>query len=125
MRGTWDGRTPRSSDRELVAPRDALSEGPVRFLLVSGRTDDERWGLVGAFWLSIDGDRGGFLVSPGAVWRGAEMVRSFRRALERGWQAEEVYGYWQSLTGVAGDVWIDPQHHADTLFQVARRVGCL
>lgn len=124
MRGTWDERTP-LSDRELVAPRDALMEGPVRFLLVSGRTDDDQWGLVGAFWLSIDGERGGFLAAPGSVWRGAEMVRSFRRALERGWSAEEVYGYWQALTGVAGDVWIDPQHHADTLFQVARRVGAI
>jgi hypothetical protein len=107
-----------------VAP-DALAEGPVRFLLVSGGRDSGRWGLVGAFWLSIDGARGGFLVSPEAIWQGSEMVRSFRGALARGWSAEEVYRWWQAQVGAVGNVMIDPQQHADTLFQVARRVGAL
>ena len=49
------------SDR--VQTPDLLSEGPVRFLLVAGDQDDGRWGLVGSFWLSIDGERGGFFVS--------------------------------------------------------------
>lgn len=108
----------------IVAPQ-ALSEGPVKFLLVSGQRDNTRWGLIGAFWLSIDGRRGGFLVAPGALWQGSEHARGYRNALTRGWDAEGVYAYWQSQVGVAGQVMIDPQQHADTLFHVARRVGCL
>jgi hypothetical protein len=125
MSGAWDETSPLAPVRDPIGPHEALSEGPVRFLLVSGRTDSDRWGLVGAFWLTIEGHRGGFLVSPGAIWRGSEMVRSLRRAVERGWTHEEIFGYWQGLTGVSGDVWIDPQQHSDTLFEVARRVGCL
>ena len=33
--------------------------------------------------------------------------------------------YWQSHVGVAGKLMIDPQQHADALFQVARRVGAI
>ncbi len=117
--------SPLASLREPVAAPDALAEGPVRFLLVSGTCDDGEWGLVGALWLSIDGGRGGFIVSPEAIWAGSEMVRSFRGALARGWRAETVYRWWQDQIGEAGRVWIDPQQHADTLFQVARRVGAL
>jgi hypothetical protein len=117
--------SPLASLKEQIAAPDALAEGPIRFLLVSGERDDTTWGLVGAFWLSIDGTRGGFLVSPDAIWHGSEMVRSFKGAITRGWTAEAIYRYWQGLVGVAGNVMIDPQQHADTLFQVARRVGAL
>jgi hypothetical protein len=120
---TYD--SPLAALREPVAAPDALAEGPVRYLLVSGALDNARWGLVGAFWLSIDGRRGGFLVSPEAIWQGSEMVRSFRSATARAWTPEEVYRYWQSQVGAVGAIMIDPQQHADTLFQVARRVGAL
>jgi hypothetical protein len=53
------------------------------------------------------------------------MARSFRGASSRGWHAEDVYRYWQRQVGAAGMFMIDPQQHADTLFQVARRVGAL
>lgn len=117
--------SPLDTLREPVVAPDALAEGPVRFLLVSGSRDNGRWGLVGSFWLSIDGQRGGFLVSPEAIWQGSEMVRSLRSALARGWSHEEVYRWWQTQVGAVGNVMIDPQQHADTLFQVARRVGAL
>jgi hypothetical protein len=117
--------SPLDALREPVVAPDALAEGPVRFLLVSGSRDNGRWGLVGSFWLSIDGRRGGFLVSPEAIWQGSEMVRSLRSALARGWSHEEVYRWWQTQVGAVGNVMIDPQQHADTLFQVARRVGAL
>ncbi len=117
--------SPLASLRELIATPEALAEGPVRFLLVSGRRDDASWGLVGAFWLSIDGQRGGFMVAPEAIWLGSEMVRSLKSALARGWNRERVYRWWASQVGVAGNVMVDPQQHADTLFQVARRVGAL
>jgi hypothetical protein len=117
--------SPLSAMGDRVRAHDALAEGPVRFLLVSGELDDSRWGLVGAFWLSIDGARGGFLVAPPAIWQGSEMARSFRSALARGWTAEEVYRYWQHQVGATGTIMIDPQQHADTLFQVARRVGAI
>ena len=71
----------------------------------------------------IDGASGGFLVSPDAIWAGSEMVRSVRSAQARGWTIERIYAYWQAHVGVAGRSMIDPQQHADTLFQVARRVG--
>ena len=117
--------SPLAALRERIIAPDALAEGPVRFLLISGARDDAAWGLVGAFWLSIDGKRGGFLVAPDAIWPGSEMVRNLKSALERGWSHEAVYRYWQSQVGAAGSLMIDPQQHADTMFQVARRVGAL
>ena len=125
IRSIGEERSPLSATRDRVTAPDALAEGPVRFLLVSGELDDERWGLVGAFWLSIDGARGGFLVAPPAIWQGSEMARSFRSAVARGWTPEEIYRYWQHQVGATGTIMIDPQQHADTLFQVARRVGAL
>lgn len=108
----------------VIAP-DALAEGPVRYLLVSGERDDSSWGLIGAFWLSIDGKRGGFLVAPEAIWHGSEMVRNVKSALARGWTHELIYRYWQGRIGASDSLMIDPQQHADTMFQVARRVGTL
>lgn len=125
MRVGNDDPFPLAGMRDPVTAPDALAEGPVRFLLVSGDLDDGRWGLIGAFWLSIDGTRGGFVVAPQAIWQGSEMARSFRGALSRGWPAEDVYRYWQRQVGASGMIMIDPQQHADTLFQVARRVGAL
>src|SRR2546425_11823628 len=110
---------PLAALRDPVTAPDALAEGPVRFLLVSGDLDDGRWGLIGAFWLSIDGARGGFLVAPHAIWQGSEMARSFRGALSRRWRAEDVYRHWQHQSGAAGTIMIDPQPHAYSLFQLA------
>lgn len=125
MRTDTQDVSPLSALREPIIAPDALAEGPVRFLLVSGSKDNGRWGLVGAFWLSIDGARGGFLVSPESIWQGSEMARSFKSARARGWSPEEVYRWWQAQVGAVATVMIDPQQHADTLFQVARRVGAL
>ena len=116
--------SPLATVRELL-PSGRLLEGPIRYLLVAGELDDGRWGSIGAFWRTIDGANGGFLVSPDAIWAGSEMVRSFRSALARGWTIERIYAYWQAHVGVSGTSMIDPQQHADTLFQVARRVGAI
>jgi hypothetical protein len=116
--------SPLATVRELL-PSGQLLEGPIRYLLVAGELDDGRWGSIGAFWRTIDGANGGFLVSPDAIWAGSEMVRSFRSAQARGWTIERIYAYWQAHVGVSGTSMIDPQQHADTLFQVARRVGAL
>lgn len=102
-----------------------LAEGPVRFLQVAGDLDDGSWGVAGTFWLSMSGERGGFVVSPRALWTGSEMARSYRGARERGWTPEEIYRYWQGHVGVAGGVMIDPQQHADSLLQIHKRVGAL
>lgn len=93
----------------------------MRYLLVSGELDDTSWGIVGAFWLSVDGGRGGFLVSPEALWHGSEMVRSCRGALSRGWTDEAIFGYWADLAGVVGTYMVDPEDRAETLISVARR----
>ena len=101
------------------------TEGPVRYLLVSGELDDTSWGVVGAFWLSLDGERGGFVVAPDSVWSGSEMVRSFRGALDRGWTERRIYAYWEGQAGNLGTYMIDPEERADSLFAVARQVGAL
>lgn len=117
--------SPLATVREILPSAHMLSDGPVRYLLVAGERDDSQWGCIGAFWRAIDGGRGGFLVSPDAIWAGSEMVRSFRSAQSRGWSVERIYAYWQGHVGVSGRLMIDPQQHADTLFQVARRVGAI
>jgi hypothetical protein len=121
---TWQV-SPLAAVHDSVTQPMALAEGPVKFLLVSGQMDDGRWGLVGAYWLSIDAERGGFIVSPDAIWTGSEMVRSYKGAQGREWFPEQIYTYWRRQVGMAGKVMIDPQQHADTLFHVARRVGAL
>lgn len=125
MRDTAWKTTPLSTIYESVSAPEALSEGPVKFLLVSGQLDGGRWGLVGAYWVSIDGARGGFIIAPPAIASGSELVRSYRSGAERGWTPERTFAYWQGQVGIAGRYMIDPQQHADTLFQVARRVGAL
>jgi hypothetical protein len=122
---SWNDVSPLAQITEPVTAPGTLAEGPVRFLVVSGPLDDGRWGLVGSYWLSIDGERGGFVVAPDAIWSGSEVVRSYKSALERGWGHEQIYAYWQRQVGLAGKFMIDPQQHADTLFQVARRVRAL
>jgi hypothetical protein len=117
--------SPLATVRHVLPSPRLLSQGPVRFLLVAGEKDDGLWGLIGAFWRTIDGDDGGFLVSPEAIWAGSEMVRSFRGAQARGWTVDRIYAYWQAHVGVSGRLMIDPQQHADTVFQVARRVGAI
>lgn len=90
------------------------AEGAVRYLLVSGRQDDELWGPVGALWLSEDGERGGVLVNPWALWSGSEIVRGYRSALERGWSPADVYGYWQREVW-RGSYTVDHERGAETL----------
>jgi hypothetical protein len=101
------------------------TEGPVRFLLVSGERDDTTWGIVGAFWLSQDGARGGFVISPDSLWHGSEMVRSYRGALKRGWIDRRIFEYWAAQTGSMGTYMVDPEQEAGTLFEVARMVDAL
>ena len=120
-----DVDSPLATIREILPSASLLSRGPIRYLLVAGEDDTGGWGLIGAFWRTIDGDEGGFLVSPDAIWAGSEMVKSFRGALARGWTVERIYAYWQAHVGVSGRLMIDPQQHADSLFQVARRVRAI
>ena len=117
--------SPLATLRDTLPSAYVLSDGPIRYLLVAGDRDDGEWGTIGAFWRSIDGGKGGFFVSPAAIWAGSEMVRSVRSALSRGWTIDRIYAYWQAHVGVSGRLMIDPQQHADTLFQVARRVGAI
>jgi hypothetical protein len=90
------------------------TEGRVRFLLVSGKQDDGLWGAVGAVWLSEDGDRGGFLVHPWALWEGSEFVRCYRSALARGWTPEWIYRYWLNEVW-RGTYCVDVERDAETL----------
>lgn len=71
------------------------SEGRVRYILVNGKQDDGLWGPVGALWLSDDGERGGFLVHPWALWEGSEFVRGYRSAGQRGWTPATIFAYWK------------------------------
>jgi len=102
-----------------------LSEGQVRFLLVSGPRDDTTWGLVGAIWLRAEGDEGGFLVSPDAVWSGSEIAHNYKNAVSRGWTDEDIFTYWGDHTGATGDLMVDSEQEAESLFLVARQVGVI
>ena len=84
------------SPLSLIPPpttAELRTEGPVRYLLISGRQDDGLWGPLGALWRSEDGERGGFLVHPWALWEGSEMVRCYRSARAHGWSPTEIYRY--------------------------------
>ncbi len=121
----WDELSPFAMTPASAHLTELHREGGVRFLLVSGERDDTTWGIVGAFWLSEEGDRGGFLLSPGSLWHGSEMARSFRGALTRGWTEERIYRYWESQAGGVGTYMVDPEARASSLFQVARAIGAI
>ena len=123
--GGWDQLSPFATTPAPAHLVELHRAGSVRFLLVSGERDDASFGLIGAFWLSEEGDRGGFLLAPESLWQGSEMVRSYRGALARGWTEEQIFRYWESQTGDSGSYMIDPEAEAQNLFHVARRVGAL
>jgi hypothetical protein len=81
---------------EPPTTRALETEGPVRYVLVNGRQDDGQWGPLAAVWRSEDGERGGVVVDPWALWAGAEIVRGHESAVRRGWSSEQVYAYWRS-----------------------------
>ncbi len=94
-------------------------------LLMSGERDDGGWGLIGAFWLSVDGRRGGFIVSPGflgmvARWSAAFEARSTAAGPRSGY-----FSCWEGQVGTVGTYMIDPETPAENLVEVARRVGAL
>ena len=120
---TWLAQPSPFATTPAIEIADLQREGFVRFLLVSGERDDVAWGIVGAFWLSDEGDHGGFLVAPESLWHGSEMVRSYRGALARGWTHERIYRYWEGQVGTTGTFMIDPGERARSLYQVARLVG--
>ena len=108
---------------EPTAP-ELEAEGRVTYLVVNGKQDDGLWGPVGTMWLSEDRRRGGFLVSPWALWEGSEIVRGYRGALERHWTPEQIYGYWQ------GEVWrgpysVDEEREAETLLLLSELLNAL
>lgn len=99
-------------------------EGRVRYLVVSGKQDDGLWGPLGTLWLSEDGQRGGFLVNPWALWEGSEIVRGYRSALERAWAPAQIYAYWQR------EVWprayiVDEERSAESLYLLNELVAAL
>jgi hypothetical protein len=124
-RGAWGEPSPFASPAPTAVLDQLRSEGAVRYLLVSGERDDTTWGIIGAIWLSNDAERGGFLVSPDALWPGCEMARSYRGALSRGWTDEQIFSYWEDQTGSLGTYMIDPDRRVDSLLEVARAVGLL
>jgi len=125
IHATWDEVSPFATTPAPAQVSHIQIEGPVRYLLLSHECDDASWGIVGAFWLSLDGERGGFIVSPKALWHGSEMVRSFRSAIDRGWTERSIFAYWAGVAGAEGAYMVDPEHVADDLFKVVRLVGAV
>ena len=123
IRATWDEVSPFATAPEPTQVHHIHAEGSVRYLIVSHERDDGSWGIVGAFWLSLDEQRGGFIVAPSALWHGSEMVRSYRGALDRGWTEKAIFSYWGDVAGAEGAYMVDPEHVSDDLFKVARLVG--
>jgi hypothetical protein len=103
---------------------DLEAEGRVRYLMVNGRQDDGLWGPLGALWLSEDGSRGGFLVTPWAVWEGSEFVRGYRGAIGRGWTPGQIYRYWQHEVW-RGSYAIDDEQSAPTLALLFQIINAL
>jgi hypothetical protein len=118
-----DEASPFSLVEEPSAP-ELETEGRVRYLVVSGRQDDDLWGPIGALWVSEDGRRGGFLVNPWALWEGSEVVRSYRGALERGWSPDTIYRYWRSEVW-RGSYSVDHEREAETLILLSELVAVL
>jgi hypothetical protein len=123
VRVTWRAEPSPFATTLALQLADMQREGSVRFLLVSGERDDAAWGIVGAFWVSDEGDHGGFLVAAESLWHGSEMARSHRGALARGWTHERIYRYWEGQVGSMNTCMIDPEQRASSLFELARRVG--
>jgi hypothetical protein len=110
---------------EAPSALELRSERAVRYVLVSGRQDDGVWGLVGAVWLSADGRRGGFLVHPWAIDLGAEMVRSYRGALARGFTPPTIFDYWAKEPWTGSNVIVEEERHAETLLLVNELLNVL
>ena len=95
--------SPLAELRAPVAAPDALAEGPVRFLLVSGlQLLTAPGGWSARTGCPSTAGAVGSSVSPDAIPPGSEMVRSVKSALARGWTHEQVYRWWQEQVGVAG-----------------------
>jgi hypothetical protein len=108
---------------EPPTTRALETEGPVRYVLVHGRQDDGAWGPLAAVWRSEDGERGGVVVDPWALWAGAEIVRGHESAVRRGWSSEQVYAYWQT------EVWpgqvVDDERTAGSLRLLSELIAAL
>jgi hypothetical protein len=91
----WKATSPLTTVDPAAILREMRTEGPVSYLLAHGYRDDDSFGVIGAFWLSIDDERGGFLVHPAALWTGSELARNYRNALERDWTHAGIFDYWQ------------------------------
>jgi hypothetical protein len=92
---TWEETSPLAAVDPASILREMRTEGPVAYLLVHGYRDDDSFDVVGAFWLSTDAERGGFLVHPKALWTGSELARNYRNALARDWTHAGIFDYWQ------------------------------
>jgi hypothetical protein len=111
----------------LVRPPTSLDlhpEGRVRYLVMNGRQDDGTWGPVGALWLSDDGERGGFLVHPWALWEGSEFVRGYRSATGRGWTPATIYRYWLGESWRGSNV-AEGELRAETLLLLNQLISSL
>lgn len=103
---------------------DLEREGLVRYTVVDGRRDDGSWGTVAAIWLSEDGERGGVLVNPWALWEGAELARGYRGAVRRGWTPERIFAYWVDEPW-RGSYALGEEQTAETLALLADLVDAL
>ncbi len=103
--------------------KELETEGPVRYVVVTGRQDDGPLGPIGAIWLSEDRTRGGFLVHPWALWEGSEFVRGYRSALRRHWTPAAIYGYWRREVWPRSDR--EEEHQAESLRLLNELVAAL
>jgi hypothetical protein len=90
----WSATSPLATIDVASLLREMRTDGPVAYLVAYGYRDDESFDVVGAFWLSADEERGGFLVHPDALWAGSEIARNYRSALDREWTHPGIFDYW-------------------------------
>jgi len=114
------GRSP-FSVAERVAPEVLRTEGTVRFLLVRGAREGSNLGVVGAIWVSEDGDRGGVVPHPHGAWSAGELIRNYQGAIERGWSPLRIFAYWRESVEPWG-LEIDPPGVAESLLDLKARI---
>ena len=91
-------------------------------VLVRGTDEGRDLGVVGAIWVSEDGERGGVVPNPEAGWAGAELARNHRGALERGWTPARIFEYWRQTADEVWGLQIEPGERAQSLRDLAVRV---
>lgn len=117
------GRSPFTATGR-IDPELLRTPGRVRYLIVRGAREGSSLGVLGAIWVSEDGERGGVIPHPEGAWSAGELVRNHRGAIERGWSPLRIFAYWRESVERWG-VEIDPPAFAESLRELKGRIDSM